>query len=134
MMNYQDYLSPEQAQKLAEMGDPQDEVEAMYGMQRMANNMGMQRLPERSNGRVWGATSPMEAIGGMAQQLSGAYMNKTLADKYGEAFKTGNQNRGTAAKMIAEALRRAQQAPAYEKTGMSMGSDGMISYDPNAGY
>lgn len=105
MMNTQNYLTPEQAQQLAEMGDPQDQINALGGMQSFANNMGMRNLPQRDNGRVVGRTSPMEALGGAAQQMSGAYMNAMLANKYGDILKQGNQNRGTAAGLLVNALR-----------------------------
>ena len=111
-MNYMQYMSPEDAQRLAEMGDPQEQIEAMYGLQRQANNMGMQQLPQYGNGRVIGRNSPMEAVGGAAQQIAGAYMNKQLADKYGDILKQGNANRGNAAGMIVNALRKAQMGGA----------------------
>lgn len=108
-MNYMNYMSPEDAQRLAEMGDPQDQIDAMGGMQRFVNNnMGMQQLPQYGNGRVIGANSPLEAIGGASQQIAGAYMNKKLADKYGDILKQGNMNRGNAAGMIVNALRKAK--------------------------
>lgn len=108
-MNYMQYMSPEDAQRLAEMGDPQEQIDAMGGMQRFANNsMGMQQLPQYGNGRVIGRNSPMEAVGGMAQQMAGAYMNKELADKYGAILNQGNKNRGAASAMIVNALRKAQ--------------------------
>lgn len=107
-MEYADYLTPEQAQKLAEMGDPQDQIDALGGMQGMANRMGMKQLPQYGNGRVIGANSPLEALGGAAQQVAGAYMNAQLANKYGDILKQGNANRGNAAGLIVNALRKAK--------------------------
>lgn len=141
-MNYSQYMSPEDAQRLAEMGDPQDDIEALLPMQRLANQTGgIKRLGEYGNGRVIGANSPLEALGGVAQNAMGAYMQKDLAGKYGDIFKQANKNRGSAAGMLVNALRSAkdpmsmdEKMKAYANTGMSMGSDGMIGYDPNAGY
>lgn len=107
-MDYMNYISPEQAQKLAEIGDPQAQIDALGGYQSMANGMGMRNLRERDNGRVVGATSPLEALGGAAQQISGAAMQGMLANKYGDILKQGNKNRGMAAKDIVNALRGAQ--------------------------
>lgn len=116
-MNYMQYMSPEDAQRLAEMGDPQEQIDALSGMQRFANNnMGMQQLPQYGNGRVIASNSPFEALGGAAQQIAGAYMNKQLADKYGSILSQGNQNRGTSAGLIVNALRKAknQAEPGFD--------------------
>lgn len=84
-MNYMQYMSPEDAQKLAEMSNFDDQLDVM--------NSNTQ-LPERSNGRVVGVTSPLEGLGMMANKMSSAYM-----------LNQSNKNRGAAAKRIAEALR-----------------------------
>lgn len=113
MNNYMQYMSPEDAQKLAEMGDPQDQIEALQGMQGLANRTGgIKKLGEYGNGRVIGANSGLEALGGIAQNAMGAYMQKDLAGKYGDILKQGNANRGTASNMIVNALRKAKMGGA----------------------
>jgi hypothetical protein len=107
------YLTPEQAAMLAGIEDPNDRMNTMAGMQRYANMLPqMGQIRERSNGRVVGRTSAMEGLGQMGSQLAGAYMNKELMDKYGAIMDKNNQQRISAAQMLAEALRRAPAAGA----------------------
>jgi len=107
------YLTPEQAAMLAGIEDPNDRMSTMGGMQRFANMLPqMNQIKERSNGRVVGRTDPMEGLSQMGSQLAGAYMNKSLMDKYGSIMDANNQQRMNTAKMIAEALRRAPAAGA----------------------
>lgn len=102
-MQYNKYMTPDDIaamQEMASMDDPDARIDSMSGLQGMANGMRVKSLPERSNGRVWGATSPMEAIGGIAQNLASAYMQKDLADKYGGILDKANAARGATAKKI----------------------------------
>ena len=107
------YLTPEQAAMMAGIEDPGERMNTLGGMQRFANMLPqMNQIKERSNGRVVGRTDPMEGLAQMGSQLAGAYMNKSLMDKYGAIMDTNNQQRMSTAKMIADALRRAPAAGA----------------------
>lgn len=129
-MDYMNYITPEQAQKLAETGNPDDQINALGGVQGFANGMGMRNLRERDNGRVVGVTSPLEAIGGAAQQISGAAMQGMLANKYGDILKQGNKNRGLAAKDIVNALRGNQPgALPTDANGFPTDAAGNIQFD-----
>jgi hypothetical protein len=98
---------------LAGIEDPNDRMNTMAGMQRYANMLPqMGQIRERSNGRVVGRTSAMEGLGQMGSQLAGAYMNKELMDKYGAIMDKNNQQRISAAQMLADALRRTPAAGA----------------------
>jgi hypothetical protein len=105
------YLTPEQAAMLAGIEDPNERMNTMGGVQRMANMLPqMNQIKERSNGRVVGRTSPMEGLAQMGSQLAGAYMNKDLMTEYGEIMNKNNKQRMDAAVMIADALRKAPKA------------------------
>jgi hypothetical protein len=106
------YISPEQAAMLAGIEDPKDRMNTMGGMQTMANMLpAMGRIKERDNGRVVGRTSAMEGLGQMGSQLAGAYMNKSLMDKYGAMMDKNNASRSQTALLIAQALRGAGGQP-----------------------
>ena len=114
MNNMMKYLTPEDlvaGEEIAGLHDPFDEINNYAGMQRFANNnMGLQQLPQYGNNRVIGRNSVLEAIGGAAQQVAGAYMNKALHDKYGDILEKAGDNRkktyrDMTAKYRADALR-----------------------------
>jgi hypothetical protein len=107
------YLTPEQAAAMAGIEDPGERMNTLGGMQRFANMLPqMNQIKERSNGRVVGRTDPMEGLAQMGSQLAGAYMNKNLMDKYGAIMDKNNQQRISAAQMLADALRRTPAAGA----------------------
>lgn len=112
-MNYNKYMSPDDIaamQEMASMDDPEARIDSMSGLQGMANGMKVNKLGEYGNGRVIGANSPWEAVGGIAKNAMGAYMQKDLADKYGGILDKANAARGNAAgkigsKYMVDALR-----------------------------
>jgi hypothetical protein len=115
------YITPEQAAMLAGIEDPKDRMNTMGGMQTMANMLpAMGRIRERDNGRVVGRTSAMEGLGQMGSQIAGAYMNKSLMDKYGAIMDKNNQGRMDTARLIAEALRRAPAGGAPAAPGAAI--------------
>lgn len=114
-MNYNKYMNPDDIaamQEMAGMDDPEARIESMAGLQGLANRTGgIKRLGEYGNGRVIGANSGLEAIGGIAQNALGAYMQKDLATKYGSILDKANQGRANAAgkigsKYMVDALRQ----------------------------
>lgn len=113
-MNYSQmdqYLSPEAAAELAGINDPEMEMLALNPMAQTAKGLQGIRPMERSNGRVVGATSPLEAIGAAGANIAGAYMNKQLMDKYGGIMgKNADARKGAARKIAghyyADALRK----------------------------
>ena len=112
------YITPEQAAMLAGIEDPKDRMNTMGGMQTMANMLpAMGRIRERDNGRVVGRTSAMEGLGQMGSQIAGAYMNKSLMDKYGAIMDKNNEGRMSTARLIAEALRKAPPGGAQAQPG-----------------
>ena len=129
-MQMNKYLTPEDmaaAQEMAGIDDPEARIDSMAGLQGLANSMRVKNLQQYGNGRVIGATSPLDAIGGVAMNAAGAYAQKSLADKYGSILDKNNLDRVGAAKMLASkylpnALRNAQDPMA--------GDDGM-QYDPS---
>ena len=118
-INYMKYLTPEDlvaGEEMAGVDDPLARIESLQGLQNMADGMRVRGLPERGNGRVIGATSPWEAVGGIAQNTMGAYMNKSLSDKFGGILDKNNADRKKAyrdmtAKYRADALRNAGIEP-----------------------
>jgi hypothetical protein len=102
-MDYNKYMNVDDIAAMEEMAridDPQARIDTLSGMQGLANSMRVKGLPERGNGRVIGATSPLEALGGVASNAMGAYMNKSLADKAGGILDANNAARGNAASKI----------------------------------
>lgn len=102
-MNYNQYMSPDDIAAMEEMAridDPQARIDSMAGLQGMANGMRVKKLGEYGNGRVIGANSGLEALGGIASNAMGAYMNKSLADKAGGILDKNNADRGNAASKI----------------------------------
>lgn len=113
-MDYNKYMTPDDIAAMEEMAridDPQARIDTLSGMQGMANSMRTKKLGEYGNGRVIGANSPLEALGGIASNAMGAYMNKSLADKAGGILDANNAARGNAAakigsKYMVDALRK----------------------------
>lgn len=108
-MDYNKYMNVDDLAAMEEMAridDPQARIDSLGGLQGLASGMRSKGPKERDNGRVVGAISPLETIGGIAQNAAGAFMNKSLADKYGGILDANNAARGTAAKNIVNALRR----------------------------
>jgi hypothetical protein len=120
-MDYNKYMNVDDISAMEEMAridDPQARIDSMQGLQGLANGMRMKSLPERGNGRLIGATSGLEALGGIAQNVTGAAMQKGLADKYGSILDQNNAARGNAAskigsKYMVNALRQ-NQIPGVE--------------------
>lgn len=121
-MSYMKYLTPEDfaaAEEMAGIEDPTARMATYGGMQQMIDRMGVKQLPTRSNDRVVGLTSPMEAIGGIANNLVQAYGNASLAKKYGDILDKNNASRKKTARDIiamyrAEALRNAGLNPVFD--------------------
>lgn len=113
--NYMKYLTPEDlvaGEEMAGIDDPLARIGSLQGLQGMADGMRVRGLPERGNSRFIGATSPWEAVGGIAQNAMGAYMNKSLSDRYGDILNKNNLDRKRAyrdmtAKYRSDALRNA---------------------------
>ena len=102
-MEYNKYMNPDDLAAMEEMAridDPQARIDSMQGLQGLANGMRKTKLGEYGNGRVIGAINPLEAIGGVAQNAMGAYMQKDLAGKYGKILDDNNAARGNAASKI----------------------------------
>ena len=121
-MQYNKYMNPDDIaamQEMAGLDDPEARIESMQGLQGLANRTGgIKKLGEYGNGRVIGANSGLEALGGIAQNAMGAYMQKDLANKYGGILDKANQNRANAAgkigsKYFVDALRK-NQMPGVE--------------------
>lgn len=121
-MQYNKYMNVDDIaamQEMASMDDPEARIESMAGLQGLANRTGgIKKLGEYGNGRVIGANSPLEALGGIAQNAMGAYMQKDLASKYGGILDKANAARGNAAgkigsKYVVDALRK-NQIPGVE--------------------
>lgn len=115
-MNYMQmdqYMSPEAAAELAGISDPEMEMLTLNPMAQTAKGLQGIRPIERSNGRVVGATSPLEAIGAAGANMAGAYMNKQLMDKYGGIMDKNRMGRMSAAERIAKALRSTNATPDY---------------------
>lgn len=121
-MNYMKYLTPEDidaAEKMAGIDDPTARMATYGGMQQMIDRMGVKQLPTRSNDRVVGLTSPMEAIGGIANNLVQTYGNASLAKEYGDILDKNNASRKETARYIlskyrAQALRNAGLNPVFD--------------------
>jgi len=100
------YMTPEQIQQLAEMDDPEARMNAMSGKQLMADRMYAKPLQtDRSVNGIAGRISPFEALGNVATNAAGAYMQNDLAKQYGGMLDKNNAQRGDYAKRIAQALR-----------------------------
>ena len=110
------YLSPEDllaaqedilaAEQMAGIEDPEARMLAMSPMAQTAKGLQGIRPMERANGRVVGATSPLEAIGAAGANIAGAYMNKQLMDKYGSVMDDNTAGRKMTAKTLAERAAR----------------------------
>lgn len=113
-MDYNKYMNVDDIAAMEEMAridDPNARIDTLSGLQGMANGMRVKKLGEYGNGRVIGANSPLEALGGIASNTMGAYMNKSLADKAGGILDANNAARGNAAskigsKYMVDALRK----------------------------
>lgn len=117
------YMSPEDIQQMAEMDDPEMRMNALAGKQRMADRMATKQLDtQRSVNGVAGRISPLEALGNVATNAAGAYMQNDLAKQYGGILDKNNQQRGGYAKRIAEALRNTGTEP-YTGSEFNMMND-----------
>ena len=106
------YLTPEQIEQLkqfAETQDPQDQIDALMGLQQMANRMHSSAIPMRDNGRVVGPTSGWEVAGNVAKDMAGAYMNKNLSDRYKGILDQNSKARGGYAQAVIDALRQKKE-------------------------
>lgn len=117
------YMSPEDIQQMAEMDDPEMRMNALAGKQRMADRMVAKQLDtQRSVNGVAGRISPLEALGNVATNAAGAYMQNDLAKQYGGILDKNNAQRGGYAKRIAEALRKTGTEP-YTGSEFNMMND-----------
>ena len=117
-MQMNKYMTPEDlanAEAMAGIDDPEARMDSMAGLQGMANGMRVKGLNQYGNGRVIGATSPLDALGGVAMNAMGAYAQKGLADKYGSILDKNNMDRmGAARKLSSKYLPNALRTAGVE--------------------
>jgi hypothetical protein len=97
------FLTPEElavAEGMAGMDDPEARMMSMRPMSNTANQMMGVQPRIHTNGRVVARTSGMEGLGAMASNMTGAYMNKQLMDKYGQVMDQSNQDRMAATRAM----------------------------------